>query len=226
MFQKERCSTRLQIECYFLPITFADLFSPTAHLQTAWQQTQFPPFDNFPSSHTALPWPGDTSDPTSDLSSTLVGRERRGEGCSGGVRSALKWWGMWAQLLLWVRGSGGWSIAAAGTQVRALLKHLESWYQWVPRWNIFGRTSTLNFSLFTTQCWHSTKHSTCLIHFAPLLFVIDIQTEHIFMDFIAKVCNCSWALQEPLHFILPSETEKYLWWVGYSTLRSVFINLP
>lgn len=55
-FQKKRCFRRLQVECYFLPITFADLFSPAAHISKLHESRHnFLPLTIPPPSHPAPP---------------------------------------------------------------------------------------------------------------------------------------------------------------------------
>lgn len=198
----------------------------TLLFQAAWQQTQFPAFDNSPSSHTALPWPRDTRDHSCRelVLSPALGWAGKG-GRQWGSEVCLEVVSNVSPLLCCYSWLG--AVQGVETQVRAFLNHLESCYQWVTRWNNCGRTGTLNFCLSILQMltFHQ-KYCILILFCPPSIHYTHTSRIHIYGFFFAKACNPNWALQESLHFMLSSETEKDLWWAGSTTLRSVFISLP
>lgn len=125
MFQKERCFRRLQIECYFLPITFADLFSPAAHIcKLHDSRHNFLPL-TIPPPH-PMPFPDQETPVIPPVISPALWWAGKGE-----MREAVGVWGLpWSGKQCkpcYYSGLGAVEtgvLQAAGTQVRALLKHL------------------------------------------------------------------------------------------------------
>lgn len=129
MFQRERCFRRLQIECYFLPITFADLFNPAAHFFSKLHDSRhnFLPLTT-PPPHT-LPFPDPETPEITAVESLSCLQHLDGQGKAGGSGSevCLEVVSNVSPLLCCYSWLG--AVQGVETQVRAFLNHLESCYQ-------------------------------------------------------------------------------------------------